>query len=86
MGYNGQGPCEKGQGIKDPIVVEPRLKHEGLGIGGEEGVGECSKLIKDWQHVEANKCNPSPKCLALRETKTANITSVKAKDTKVMAT
>ena len=47
MGYNGQGPCEKGRGIKDPIVLEPRLKHEGLGIGGEEGVGECSKLIKD---------------------------------------
>ena len=47
MGYNGQGPCEKGQGIKDPIVVEPRLKHEGLGIGGEEEVGGCSKLIKE---------------------------------------
>jgi hypothetical protein len=32
MGYDGQGIGKRRQGILIPIVVEQRVKHEGLGL------------------------------------------------------
>ena len=35
MGYDGQGPVKRRQGILIPIVATPREKHEGLGFDGK---------------------------------------------------
>ena len=34
MGYNGHGLSQRSQGIVSPIIVESRVKHEGLGFTG----------------------------------------------------
>ena len=33
MGFNGQGIVKRSVGMEIPIVVELRVKHEGLGFG-----------------------------------------------------
>jgi hypothetical protein len=54
-----------GKGTKELIVVEPKLKYEGLKFGGKKEVGQCSKVVKDREPIVAKECNPSLKSLAL---------------------
>jgi hypothetical protein len=49
-------------------------------------MGECSKVVEDYEHIVVKECNPSLKSLALRESKTTNITFVKVEESKVMST
>jgi hypothetical protein len=45
MGYDGQGLGKKREGSISLIVVEPRLKHEGLGFDGREEKIMSTKII-----------------------------------------
>ena len=65
--------------------MEPKLKHKDLGFGDEEEAGECSNIVKYCEHVEEKESNPSLKILALRESKTTNITFVEEKQTRAMS-
>jgi hypothetical protein len=80
-GYDSQGIYKRGQGTNDPIMVEPMMKHEGLGFyGGEYDMGECSKVIQGSKHIRENECFPHLKrILSPRGDKTNEISFLKVR-------
>jgi hypothetical protein len=54
MGYKAQGLGNRNQGILSPIVVEQRVKHEGLGFYGKKEKATNTKItfVKEKYMVE----------------------------------